>query len=109
MKTLFRYIWRSKVDLAIWIFTISVFVQWFVASKDLTYGFIIMILYVFGVIVRLGVCTDHLIEQDQDIKKLNERIHEKDKFITELIKKYGNPKEGAAFLNKMKSKLKSEK
>ncbi len=48
-------------------------------------------------------------DQDQDIKKLNERIHEKDKFITELIKKYGNPKEGAAFLNKMKSKLKSEK
>ena len=44
-------------------------------------------------------------KQDQEIKKLNERIFEKDDFIVELIRKYGNPKEGVEFLNKLKSKL----
>ena len=44
-------------------------------------------------------------KQDQEIKKLNERIFEKDDFIVELIKKYGNPKEGVEFLNKLKDKL----
>lgn len=47
-------------------------------------------------------------KQDQEIKKLNERIFEKNDFIVELIRKYGNPKEGKEFLNKLKTKLKSE-
>ena len=48
-------------------------------------------------------------KQDQEILKLNLRIQEKDDFIVELIRKYGNPKEGKAFLNKLKTKLKSDK
>ena len=105
MKTLLKYLWRSKVDLSIWIFTLTVFFQWFAVGKDLTYSFIIMILYVFGVMIRFGVYTDRVMEQDQEIKKLNERIHEKDDFIVTLIKKYGNPKEGAEFMKDLKTKL----
>ncbi len=48
-------------------------------------------------------------KQDQEILKLNLRIQEKDDFIVELIRKYGNPKEGKEFLNKLKTKLNPDK
>ena len=72
---------------------------------------VIVSLCVFGLlalaryIYRMKLIRD----QDQEIKKLNLRIQEKDDFIVELIRKYGNPKEGKEFLNKLKTKLNSNK
>lgn len=89
MKKILKYLWRDKVDLIIWIFMIMAFGQLFIIGKDLTAGFAIMILYVFGVMYRLGTFSDIIMKQDQEIKELNDRINDKNNQITELIKKYG--------------------
>ena len=90
MKTILKYFWRDKVDLMMFIFMILAFAQLFFFGKDLTAGFSVMILYVFGTIYRLGLFQDIIMKQDQEIKDLNEQIQSKNDQITELIKKY-NP------------------
>jgi hypothetical protein len=107
MKNILRYLWRDKVDLLIFLVVVAAAVQYFFLSYDLTPAFAVLALYCFGVMHRLGVFTDTILRQDLEIKKLNEQLQDKDKFITQLIRKYGNPKEGAEFLKKIKTKLNS--
>ena len=40
-------------------------------------------------LIRYGRNFQSILDQDKEIKKLNERIQEKDIFITALVKKYG--------------------
>lgn len=47
-------------------------------------------------------------DQDQEIKKLNARIFEKDQFIIDLIKKYGKPEEGVKFMNNLKNQINND-
>ena len=68
-------------------------------------AFIFLYLLIVFILLRFLFILKLIKKQDQEILKLNLRIQEKDDFIVELIKKYGNPKEGKAFLNKLKTKL----
>ena len=72
-------------------------------------AFIFLYLLIVFILLRFLFILKLIKKQDQEILKLNLRIQEKDDFIVELIKKYGNPKEGKAFLNKLKTKLNQDK
>jgi len=85
--------------------TVAAVVQIGFLGKDLTIGFAILALYCFGVMQRLGVFTDTILKQDKEIKKLNESLQDKDRFIIELIRKYGNPKEGAKYLDDIRNQI----
>lgn len=73
MKKFIAILTRNKVDLIIWLLVIAAFVQHFIIGHDLTVGFLVIVLYIYGVMHRLYTYNMTIRRQDQDIKKLNER------------------------------------
>ena len=90
-----KWIW---VDIVFLLLFLGSTIYSFIVNDDAKFIFLIITVYLLIATMRLAVNMKHLMHQDQEIKKLNERIWEKDEFIVTLIKKYGNPKEGAKFL-----------
>ena len=81
-------------------------VQWYFFKADLTPIFTILVVYVFGVIHRLGVFTDRIMKQDQEIKELNSRIYHNSNLFTETVQKYGlTEKQKQDFKKKLKKSL----
>ena len=97
-----RWIW---VDIVFLLLFLGSTIYSFIVNDDAKFIFLIITVYVLIATTRLAVNMKHLMHQDQEIKKLNERIWEKNDFIVTLIKKYGNPKEGAEFMKDLKTKL----
>ena len=87
MKKFTAILLRDKIDLGIWILVIAAFVQHFIIGKNLTSGFLIMILYVFFVMYRLYTYNMVIRKQDQDIKDLNVRYSKSIDEWSEEIKK----------------------
>lgn len=84
-----KYLYRDKVDLIILILSVIAVVQWFIFGHDVTPAIGIIVLYIVGVMARLGRANDYNLKQSLEIKELNIRRFENDKFINELMKKYG--------------------
>lgn len=93
---------RYIIDIVFLVITLAAFIQWHFIGLDITYGYIIIPVYVTFVIIRFRWTFNEILKQDQEIKKLNETISEKDQFIEELIKKYGvTTKQKQSFKDKL--------
>lgn len=79
MKTIFRYLWRDKVDLIMFLLVIAAVVQIGFLGKDLTPGFAVLALYCFGVMHRLGTFTDIIKDQQKEIEFLRKQLNDNQK------------------------------
>ena len=89
MKKLLKFLWRDKIDFMMMLLVLAAFIQWHFMNSDITYGYILVAVYIVYVMLRFGNAVETIRKQDRDILNLNLRIQEKDQEITELIQRYG--------------------